>query len=232
MGLFDFLKRPPGAAEVLHALVYADVPLERWPAILGSPHVLPADAPLRRLQDAAAAEAAGDRDGARTRLRAAADDPAAESRVRLLAWRGLRDLGDKPPADAARVPRGVVCEVALPHGLDVLGCYEDRTARLHGAAGNMVIWDARDPDIDARIDAVLAQAPALVGSIRAHGDLGLIVPRGTVALTALTDAGRHTRPEPLSALSGGRSKYSPLFAAATQLFVALVERAGRSAGGG
>ena len=230
MGLLDFLKRKPSSDEVLYALLYADIPLKRWPDFLGSAGDAPPEAHSRRLL-AAAAAAGGDREGARATLRALADAPVVETRAKLLAWRGLRDLGEKPPADVSRVPRGVVCEVSLPHGLDVLACYEDRTARLRGAAGSVVLWEARAPDVDALIDGVLAQAPALADAVGPHGDLGLILPSGMAALTVLTYAGRHLRPEGLDKLRSGKSTLSPLFAAATQLFVALTQRTDRGAQG-
>lgn len=69
------------------------------------------------------------------------DDPKAETRVKLLAYRKL--LASGHPA-AGKELLGVIVEVGLEAGLDVLASYKDGTARYINHSGKMIIWEAAD----------------------------------------------------------------------------------------
>src|SRR4030095_4928684 len=65
----------------------------------------------------------------------------AESRVKLLAYNKLRSIGtDVEKKDL----QGVIVEVGLDDGLDVLASYKDDTARYINHTGKMIIWEAKD----------------------------------------------------------------------------------------
>ncbi|MBX7141637.1 MAG: hypothetical protein K1X63_11210 [Chitinophagales bacterium] len=64
------------------------------------------------------------------------------SRVRLLAANRLREMQVKP---SLKELLGVVIEVALPEGLDVLAGYNDQTARYINYSEKVVIWETADP---------------------------------------------------------------------------------------
>lgn len=92
-------------------------------------------------------------------VRALADDPLRESRVRALAcsWLRLRGLP---------VPRGLllgmVAEVAVAPGVDVLAAYTDGRVRLLHHSGRLVLADTPVPDYAPQVGAWLdAGAAAL-----------------------------------------------------------------------
>ncbi|MBX3183721.1 MAG: hypothetical protein KIT72_06325 [Polyangiaceae bacterium] len=70
-------------------------------------------------------------------LRALAEDPANEARVRLWAWRALRQSGVQPDAFALSELLGVVVEVPIGPGTDVLAVYCDGGQRYINHAGSL-----------------------------------------------------------------------------------------------
>ncbi|HMX39352.1 MAG TPA: hypothetical protein PK971_06390 [Saprospiraceae bacterium] len=68
-----------------------------------------------------------------------AQDRAQESRVRLLAAKRLRQVSQQQPS-AELI--GVVVEVALPEGLDVVAAYGDGTARYLNHGGSAIVWES------------------------------------------------------------------------------------------
>lgn len=68
-------------------------------------------------------------------------DEKAESRVKVLAYNQLRKRGYPI---ASKELLGVIVEVGMEKGLDVLASYQDGTARFIHHSGKMVIWDATD----------------------------------------------------------------------------------------
>jgi hypothetical protein len=65
------------------------------------------------------------------------DDASLPSRIRLLAARKLIGLGAPPKHTLL----GVVVELGLDDGLDVLAAYEDGTARYFNYTGHLLIWE-------------------------------------------------------------------------------------------
>jgi hypothetical protein len=82
--------------------------------------------------------------GAKRTLLAVAEDPDMESRARLWAYAALRASGEKPSALAASEALGLVAEVPVEHGFDVVAAYVDGRARLLGHADNIVIREPED----------------------------------------------------------------------------------------
>ncbi|HZV71208.1 MAG TPA: hypothetical protein VFG10_16755 [Saprospiraceae bacterium] len=68
-------------------------------------------------------------------------DENTESRVRLLAYLKLRSAGVEVEA---RQLEGVIVEVALDDGLDVLASFRDGTARYINHSEKMIIWETTD----------------------------------------------------------------------------------------
>ena len=66
-------------------------------------------------------------------------DDSLETRHRLLANNLLRDRGI---ADDSRRLFGVIVEVHMDEGLDVLAVYEDGSARYINYSGKLIVWDA------------------------------------------------------------------------------------------
>jgi hypothetical protein len=64
-----------------------------------------------------------------------------ESRVKLLAYHKLRTIGQ---AIDQKILLGVVVEVGLDGGLDVLASFKDGTARYINKTGKIIVWETSD----------------------------------------------------------------------------------------
>ncbi len=74
-------------------------------------------------------------------IKTLAEDEKLESRVRLFAYRKLAERG---LTGLGQELLGVVVEIGLPGGLDVLACYKDHTARYINYSGKLIIWETPD----------------------------------------------------------------------------------------
>ena len=91
-----------------------------------------------------------------------ATDLELESRQRLLAFRQLAANTD------AVLPKqllGIVIEMGLPEGLDVLAAYEDGTARYLNYTGKMIIWETRTAESDRLISELFSAGNTVVKQI-------------------------------------------------------------------
>lgn len=70
-------------------------------------------------------------------------DDNTESRIRILAYDVMRRQ-DLPIGEKELL--GVIVEVGLEEGLDVLAAYQDGTARYINYTGKMILWDVPDKD--------------------------------------------------------------------------------------
>jgi len=68
-------------------------------------------------------------------------DPEVESRIKILAYNKLLFNGQK--ADKKEL-LGVIVEIGLDNGLDVLASFKDGTARYINQTGKMIIWETSD----------------------------------------------------------------------------------------
>lgn len=65
-----------------------------------------------------------------------------ETRTRILAYNRLRSMGHK--SDKKEL-LGVIVEVGLDEGLDVVAAFQDGTARYINYTGKMVVWETTTP---------------------------------------------------------------------------------------
>jgi hypothetical protein len=118
--------------------------------------------------------------------------PGLESRHYLQAWHFLRQLGVTPPEDKAKVVYGVVVEVGMPNGADIVAAYTDGTARYLHHTGGGVIWERPDSSLDDQIQALLAAGQKVVGYIGPWEQERPGTPEnGNVRLNMLTPSGLH-----------------------------------------
>ncbi|HET9209086.1 MAG TPA: hypothetical protein VFR03_01745 [Thermoanaerobaculia bacterium] len=181
----------PAGFEGLRELFFADAPLEQSAGLAGQGKQ-PADGAFGRLASAQAHVRQGQAEEARKDLKPLLDNP--ETRIRLLAWRALRDLGERPDPQSADTVRGVVCELSNQAGLGTLAVYEDGRARWLGGQGALTIWEApgSNPEIAKGIQDLLQAAAPLVKSAPAspqHQSSGL--ERDHFRVTVLTYGGAH-----------------------------------------
>lgn len=180
----------PGAWGALRATLFGDLPIEHWPSE-------PNDAPPWTTFVAARDHLGnGDVDLA-IRAWAAVANPIAgnEPRHVLQAWHFLRSQGIAVDASIAHEPLGVVAEVAVGYGHDVLAAYRDGAVRFLSHAGPISIVEPGGarvggaPRLDGAVAAWLAAASRHVARLPlGTGPFPLPGP-GASRFTVLTCAG-------------------------------------------
>ena len=70
------------------------------------------------------------------------DDPGSDPRVKMLAYNKQMAVGHKP---TKKELLGVIVEVGLDEGLDVLASFPNGTARYINYTGKLLIWETSDP---------------------------------------------------------------------------------------
>jgi hypothetical protein len=219
---------PEGEAAKLHdvkELVFAD-DVDRFLSAGGKPargkKAAPGAAkdPLTDLGAAWERKRRGDVGGARAIVHAVLAARPAESRVELICWAALRQLGEMPSeADGQRV-LGVVVEVPQQRGLDTLAAYADGRSRYFNQAGGGVFWEQVDrPEGELARDVVHRgqQAFELTPLVAKRSPSG----GGAVRVTLLTPGGLHVKEDSFEELAAG--PFGPTVDAAARLLQALVD---------
>lgn len=96
------------------------------------------------------------------KLREVFNDDSLETRPKLLAANLLSEVGQAP--DGKRL-MGVIVEVGLEDGLDVLAAYEDGSARYINFSGKLIVWDMAMPESEALVTDLFSVAEAVVSNI-------------------------------------------------------------------
>jgi hypothetical protein len=78
-----------------------------------------------------------------------------ETRHHLQAWYFLRQLGQRPSQDLAMRVLGVVVEMGMNNGADLLAAYADHKARYINYSGKTIIWERPNGALDRNIDILL-----------------------------------------------------------------------------
>lgn len=147
-----------------------------------------------------------------------AEDVDAESRARLLAYAMLMNMGIKPQR---RELLGVIIEVGLEEGLDVLAAYDDGTARYINQSGSMVIWEAPTSASNALLDRLFAESEVVVSKIGPWNKPRLSPPaNGDVRLNFLVSDGLYFGQGPFNVLANDPMG-GPVIDAATKLMAFL-----------
>jgi hypothetical protein len=200
-------------------VLFGDVPLSQWPADDQA-----SGEPWRTFIEARRATERGDTSRAIDAFRRIADMLDLEPRQHLQAWHFLRMAGVAPPAELAKRLEGVVVEVGLEEGLDLVAAYRDRSARYVNFSGRTIIWEHPNPSLDGEIDALLTAGRRVVAVIGPWDRPRPAAPgAGEVRLNFLTPSGLHFgqgRYQDLAADKLG----GPVISAALQLMRALIAR--------
>lgn len=216
-----FRKREPERPRAeLRDTLFGDLPLSRWP-----PDSSPAeDDPWRSFAEARRAFESNDPAAAAAPLRRVLSTPALESRHYLQAWHHLRAVGERLDAGHAKHLYGVVVEVSMPGGLDLLAAYEDGTARYYNYSGAGVVWERPDASLDAAVSALLEAGRTLVEQTGPWEGERPPAPRdGDVRVSLLTPSGLHFGQGPFDALASDQLG-GPVIAAATRLMQELIAK--------
>lgn len=186
--MFNFFKKEkPKKPIEIRDMLFGDLPIEEWPR----------DQNLTMEPWASFIEARKYLDKknkplALKALQKIADVPGLEPRHYLQAWHFLRQLGVNPPADKAKIVYGVVVEVGMQNGTDIVAAYTDYTARFLHHTGAGVIWEHPDSSLDAEIDALLKAGQSVANVIGPWEQARPEAPRGeNVRLNMLTPSGLH-----------------------------------------
>src|SRR5580698_2239042 len=169
MGLFDFFKRQPttapanqpttpnliskpykdAATNVIYNLLFCD-DLDLYRSKTQPPYSYP----FNILFSAYPNEAD---------LQRVIDDTTLDARLRILTTNKQRAMGQTP---AGKELLGVIVEVGLEGGLDVLASFRDGKARYINRSGKMLIWDtASDATANKLTTDLFANSGQIVGQI-------------------------------------------------------------------
>jgi hypothetical protein len=205
---------PSSAADSIRPFLYGDLPMEQWPPADDSTSGEPWQSFIR----ARTAVATGHPDQAVQLWLSIARAPGLESRQVLQAWSLLRRQAVTPSATESDVVHGVVCEIAVGDGHDVLAAYRDGSSRYLNHAGKIVVAEGgQQPAVNAVMHAAeplgkvigLWDQPALPAVPNGHARLLLLTPGGFRFGQGPQDALWH---EPMA---------GPVLNAATQLMLIL-----------
>ena len=199
-------------------LLFGDLPAESWPVdTSNSPH-----APWKLFVSARTFAAAGDNENAKQKLREVLALTGLESRHYLQAWHFLRELGEQPLPREAKNLYGVVVEVALDEGVDVVAAYADHSARYFNYSGAAIVWDRPNGSLDGVIDALLSAGKTVAEQIGPwDGPRPAAPPTGQARISLLVPAGLHFGQGPYQALAADPMG-GPVLGAALNLMQSLI----------
>lgn len=150
------------------------------------------------------------------RVRALADDADQEGRVRALALHWLRAQGLPVPAG---ILLGVVVEVPLERGLDVLAAFSDGGVRYLNQTGKLAVVEGGTPATAPIVARLLQASRALVSQIGPWEKPRLAPPKeGRIRLTFLVSDGLYFGEGPMAAM-----QQDPLAGPVIQQAIALLQ---------
>ncbi|HEY1580026.1 MAG TPA: DUF2379 family protein [Terracidiphilus sp.] len=217
----DFVAlRPESIQREIRNTLFGDVPLAE--VVRAHPKMTLAE-PWAAFQRARDLRDAGDLEGAKREMRPVLKTPDLETRVFLQAWHTLRELGENPAQDRAKDVLGVVVEVGMPKGLDIVAAYRDHRARYFNYSGAGVLWERRDDSLDGLIDELLQAGSVVANMIPPWNQPKPPEPKkGNVRINLLTPSGIHLGQGPVEALNQD-AMGGPILSAAYGLMKRLVE---------
>jgi hypothetical protein len=150
--------------------------------------------------------------------------PGLESRHYVQAWHFLKQLGVKPPDTKAKEVYGVVVEVSMEQGLDIVAAYADHSARYYNYSGAAVIWENPDGSLMKEIENLLNAGKNIIHQIGPWEEKRPgAPPKGQARVSVLTPSGLHFGQAPLEALANDEMG-GPIIKAATDLMQALIRK--------
>lgn len=216
--------KQPSAPNPIRETLFGDMPLENWP----SASTAAEEFPWSKFVEARANIADGRAEAAVAYWREILEHPGLEPRHYLQAWNFLRQYGQQPPPETAKLLLGVIVEVAMPEGLDLLAAYSDHSARYYNSSGAGVVWDHPDDSLNSKIDALFTESRQVVANIGPwEGQRPPAPPRGQARLSFLTPGGLCFGQGPMDALSRD-ALAGDVLNAATILMKALISKTEKS----
>lgn len=213
----------PSTAESMRELLFGDQPLSRWPPASSKDETLE---PWATFVAARNAMARDDNVAAIEHLRSILAMADLESRHYLQAWHVLRLLKVQPPPDKRKELLGVVVEVQMNTGHDLLAAYKDHSVRYWNYAGGGVVWERPDASLDQLIDALfIASQPVLDAIGPWEGRRPPLPGKDEARINFLAPSGLHFGQAQFAVLARDPTM-RPVIDAATALMQTLVVRTG------
>ena len=180
----------------MREVMFGDLPWDVWCRREG-----PAEEPWPRFRAAWTAKKIGDLAGCCAFLEQVTAMVDVEARHHVQAWHYLRELGRAAPEAEAKDVLGIIIEKGLPEGVEVLGAYEDHTARFWGADGVGILWSRANANLDDEFDALFAIAQVAVKKIKPRkGEHPPVPGLDLIQISFLTPSGIHLGMGPASIL--------------------------------
>lgn len=153
-------------------------------------------------------------------LLALANDASSEGRGRALAFNRLRAMGaEVPPKELL----GVIVEVALDDGLDVLAAFSDGGVRYLNQSGKIAVVEADATPLAGLAKELITVARPIVEKIGPWEEQRLPPPKaGNVRITFLVSDGLYFGEGPYAVLQAD-DMAGPILAKASQLLQAVVD---------
>ena len=165
-------------------MLFGDLPLSYWGSVGGN------EIPWNLFKAVHKSIETEDKETAIDMLHEIINMPGLESRQYLQAWHFLNGLEE--PAEADTKIFGVVLEINMPQGNDVLAVYADYSARYFNYSGKSIIWEHADNSMDDLIDGIFEQSKNVVSKIGPWKDARLDPPTRQMArINFLTSKGLH-----------------------------------------
>jgi hypothetical protein len=121
-----------------------------------------------------------------------------ESRAKILAY---HELKTRRVTINKKELLGIIIEIGLDKGLDVLAVYKDGTARYISQSGKLTIWNTRDDKSDAIIRELLSHGENVINNIEPWDEPRLAHPeKGMARLTFLVPGGLYIGQGPIGVL--------------------------------
>jgi hypothetical protein len=156
-----------------------------------------------------------------TQLNAIATDETLETRQQLLAYNQLLAKGFSVNS---KVLLGVIIEVALANGLDVLAAFNDGTCRYINHMEHLLVWDAQTVESNQLVGQLFSDSMAVVKRIGPWDQVRTSFPgAGMVKLSFLVSDGLYFGQGPFGALQND-TLAGPVINSATRLMTYLVEQ--------
>ncbi len=150
------------------------------------------------------------------------DDPDSDPRVKMLAYNKQMSFGHKPNKKELL---GVIVEVGLNEGLDVLASFPNGTARYINYTGKLLIWEASDATTDQLTADLFSYSNEIVKKIGPWDKPRRPCPTtGNVRITFLVSDGLYFGEGGVNVLFKDPMA-APALSTATQLMQYLTEKA-------
>jgi hypothetical protein len=216
MGLFSFLKKSPTttdpykdtATNLIYNLLFCDN-IELFRANTQTPLTYPFDILFSETSTIAD-------------FQKIIDDKNFDARLKMLAYNRQHSKGHK--SDKKEL-LGVIIEVGLDDGLDVLASFNDGTARYINQTGKMIIWETTDETSNKLTKDLFTKSQEIVKQIgpwdkprRPHPT------KGTVRITFLVSDGLYFGEGPIDILFNDPLA-SPALTSGTELMKYMTEKA-------